>query len=357
MSNRNGEHDENRGRRRSRSVERQHEVSEDRHCDGSRGQNYRHRRGTQQEKQESEDLVSGANKNSRPDPRFQMTGGAGPPRVTIPHSRTPSASHSNSSSHSIYHERNNCRHEQRFDSKGKPLVRGKRGWRDASIGPAPKYKLKLGSTMGLDAFVKEKFQWGKKDMNWRREKKRGGQGALWKRGRRRDLKRKTGAVEKRRQVAGAGRRVKTEKSGMMKLSAVFSAAIEVWLYVNLLQSLRIAVDAISRSSLVQAHTLAEVHIIVSAQSPATVLVAVPTKNIRLEQEPTQEPGANAWHEEKPTHKTPQLFRLEIQRKGSSSMLLVRGHGSTQYPKIESALHNGFHIHRLPCMRKTPIVVK
>ncbi|KAF2689636.1 hypothetical protein K458DRAFT_130435 [Lentithecium fluviatile CBS 122367] len=131
------------GRRRSRSNERDHGE----------------RRGRQQEREEVDNLVTGATNRSDPDPRFHMTGGAGPPGITIPHSPTRSPRPSRAGSHE--NDSSRSRHKQRFDSKGKPLIRGSRGWRDVPLGPAPKFKLKLGPTLGMGTHVKEKFQWGK----------------------------------------------------------------------------------------------------------------------------------------------------------------------------------------------------
>lgn len=116
-------------------------------------------------------------------PEFMMSGGAsGPPlsdsAAALPdhvstddveqerkHARSRSA-REKSSSHS----------KQKFDRHGKPLVRGERGWRDASPAPFPEYKFKKGPMFGFGDLLKERFRWGienyhleqrRKERRWR----------------------------------------------------------------------------------------------------------------------------------------------------------------------------------------------
>jgi len=55
----------------------------------------------------------------------------------------------------------NVSYQQRLDRNGKPLVKGGRGWRDASVGSPPHYKIKLGPTLGLGTHAKNCMKWGK----------------------------------------------------------------------------------------------------------------------------------------------------------------------------------------------------
>jgi hypothetical protein len=134
MPDRSKERVDNRGRRRSPSTER-----------------YRDQR-------ESDDHVAGPSNRQDADARFHMSGGAGP------HSRSPSPGSSQA--------RNPERPlKPRFNSKGEPLVRGERGWKDAPLGPLPGYKFKLGPTMGLGMMIKERYKWGVESYEREQKKK------------------------------------------------------------------------------------------------------------------------------------------------------------------------------------------
>lgn len=50
--------------------------------------------------------------------------------------------------------------KQRFDRNGKPLVKGKRGWKDEGPGPYPEYKFKIGPLLGMGDHLMERFRWG-----------------------------------------------------------------------------------------------------------------------------------------------------------------------------------------------------
>jgi hypothetical protein len=134
MPDRSKERFDNRGRQRSPSTER-----------------YRDQR-------ESDDHVAGPSNRQDADARFHMSGGAGP------HSRSPSPGSSQA--------RNPERPlKPRFNSKGEPLVRGERGWKDAPLGPLPGYKFKLGPTMGLGTMIKERYKWGVESYEREQKKK------------------------------------------------------------------------------------------------------------------------------------------------------------------------------------------
>ncbi|KAF2636483.1 hypothetical protein P280DRAFT_533584 [Massarina eburnea CBS 473.64] len=129
-------------------------------------------------------LVSGETNRYNDDPRYMMTG-ALPPGATIPASPSPlpkgpkTPSKSRSRSISPERGRSHHNHRQRYDARGKPLVRGKRGWRDASVGSPPKYQFKKGLTLGLGTHIKKCMQWGKEDyMLQQRKKERKARGTL-----------------------------------------------------------------------------------------------------------------------------------------------------------------------------------
>lgn len=50
---------------------------------------------------------------------------------------------------------------QEIKRNGMRLIRGARGCRDASPGPFPEYKFKMGPMFGLGDHLKDRFQWGK----------------------------------------------------------------------------------------------------------------------------------------------------------------------------------------------------
>lgn len=79
------------------------------------------------------------------------------------------------------------RGQQRLGRNGNPLVRGKRGWRDASPGPFPEYRFKMGPMFGLGDHMRERYQWGMDSYNLKqRRKERRGRGALDERKKTRD---------------------------------------------------------------------------------------------------------------------------------------------------------------------------
>jgi hypothetical protein len=128
--------------------------------DGRRGEGKEHilARGGRDHSQEQQDE----------DPGFMMKGGASgvPPlgqatampkhgSVVIPKAKDAhTCLNSQSPGEGIPHNK------QKLDRNGRPLFRGKRGWRDASPGPFPEYKFKIGPMFGIGNHLKERFHWG-----------------------------------------------------------------------------------------------------------------------------------------------------------------------------------------------------
>ncbi|KAJ4297754.1 hypothetical protein N0V90_005649 [Kalmusia sp. IMI 367209] len=75
--------------------------------------------------------------------------------------------------------RSRSRFKQRFDHNGNPLIRGNRGWRDASPGPFPEYKFEKGPLLGLGRLAKDRFKWGVHNYeSQQRRKERRARGSL-----------------------------------------------------------------------------------------------------------------------------------------------------------------------------------
>ncbi|KAF2256952.1 hypothetical protein BU26DRAFT_546141 [Trematosphaeria pertusa] len=152
---------DHRGRHRSRSREsehgRAHEGHRGRHRSTSRGRHGRSSRDDDQESHATGSLVSGATNRNNQDPHYMMAGGAGPAGTAPPDSqyRSPRSHHgSHQRSSSEPPARKRSRRRQRYGADGRPLVLGSRGWRDAKLGPPPKYKFKWGLTFGFGTHVK-----------------------------------------------------------------------------------------------------------------------------------------------------------------------------------------------------------
>lgn len=102
------------------------------------------------------------------DPRFMMTGGAsGLPSLDKATAQAKHCSPANAKKERGYTSlrshspgEGGSQGKQRFDRNGKSLVYSKRGWRDASTGPFPEYKFKMGPMLGLGDHLKERFNWG-----------------------------------------------------------------------------------------------------------------------------------------------------------------------------------------------------
>ncbi|KAF2447022.1 hypothetical protein P171DRAFT_442219 [Karstenula rhodostoma CBS 690.94] len=102
------------------------------------------------------------------DPEFMMSGGAlGPPPLEKTAAQSKHSSPGNTKKKHSYSRlrsqspaEGSSKGKQRFDRNGKALVRGKRGWRDASPGPFPEYKFKMGPMLGVGDHLKERLQWG-----------------------------------------------------------------------------------------------------------------------------------------------------------------------------------------------------
>jgi len=89
------------------------------------------------------------------DPAMMMAGGASGMPPTNPRKKD-----GYTRLHSQAPGEGNSHGKQRLDRNGKPLVRGKRGWRDAPPDPFPEYKFKMGPMFGLGDHLKERFRWG-----------------------------------------------------------------------------------------------------------------------------------------------------------------------------------------------------
>ncbi|KAF9738195.1 hypothetical protein PMIN01_03478 [Paraphaeosphaeria minitans] len=90
--------------------------------------------------------------------------------------------------------------KQRLDRHGKPLVRSKRGWRDATPGPFPEYKFKKGPMLGLGDHLRERFQWGVDSYHLQQRRKE---------------RRERGSLDERRKVR-KGKGAEEDKKGREK---------------------------------------------------------------------------------------------------------------------------------------------
>lgn len=172
-------HDEHRGRPR----ERNHEHHQNRH-DSDQGS------------RATDGLVTGATNRDNQDPNFMMAGG-------LPAGEVPACSHRSSPHspgrnsprpHSEPPKKVESHHRQRYDRNGKPLVRGGRGWKDASPGSPPRYKFKMGPTFGFATHVKSCMKWAKEEQELKERKaERRARGTLEER---KEARRKMKAEEK-----------------------------------------------------------------------------------------------------------------------------------------------------------------
>ncbi|KAL5377522.1 hypothetical protein DPSP01_009713 [Paraphaeosphaeria sporulosa] len=129
-------------------------------------------------------------------PGFMMSGGAlGPPPLDKAAAQSEHRSPGNPKKwhgHPHLHSgESSFQGRQRFDRHGKPLIHGKRGWRDASPAPFPEYKFKKGPMLGLGDHLKERFQWGVDNYHLKqRRRERRERGSLHER---RDVRKGKGA--------------------------------------------------------------------------------------------------------------------------------------------------------------------
>jgi hypothetical protein len=144
----------------------------------------RERRSDGRREEDREHLLTGEGRHhgqdqQDEDPVFMMAGGAsgasplGQAAAKPDHGSfvTPKAKNAYTRLRSEYPGDDSSHGKQRFDHNGKPLVRGKRGWRDASPGPFPEYKFKIGPMFGLGDHLRERFQWGVENHHLQQQRK------------------------------------------------------------------------------------------------------------------------------------------------------------------------------------------
>lgn len=137
------------------------------------------------------------------EPRCMIPGGVGPLGTTVPSSRSNAQNSDHSTTYGRRGSETRKKHRQRYDSREKPLVQGGRGWRDACVGPPPKYKFKLDSTLGVGSHIKNCIMWGQEEYVLKQRKIiRRARGSLRER---RDAWRKSRAGEKEKEKVGRER--------------------------------------------------------------------------------------------------------------------------------------------------------